>query len=70
MKIAIESTDQITILDGIDCRVWEGVTEAGIACTVFVHRVAVDRRQDWAAFDRELAERMPPGRVVPLRNVL
>jgi hypothetical protein len=70
MKIAIESTDVITRIDGVPVRLWEGVTEDGIPCKVFVHRIAVRDDQDSARFEKELAEQLPPGRVVDLRHVL
>ncbi len=70
MQIAIESTDFITRLDGVECRLWEGVTADGVKCKVFVHRVAVHKDQDATAFDQELAEQLQPGRYVPLGLVL
>ena len=70
MKIEIIATDQITDIDGVQVRVWEGKTESGIPCYVFIHRVAVRADLDCSTFDKELKEQMPPGRVVPLRNIL
>lgn len=70
MKIAIESTPIITHLDGVPCRVWEGVTESGTPCKVFVHRVAVHNADNAQQFERELQEQLQPGIVIPLRNVL
>lgn len=70
MKLTIESTDQITTLDGVPARVWKGVTEAGVECVVFVHRIAVHRAADNDQFARELKEQLPPGRHVPLSVVL
>ncbi len=70
MRIVIESTDQLTQIDGVPVRVWEGVTEAGTSCFVFIHRLAVHQDQDLGPFERELAEQLPPGRQVPLRDVL
>ncbi len=70
MKLTIEATDQVTSLDGVLVRVWHGTTEAGMPCLVFVHRVAVREDKDQAEFQRELAEQLPPGRVVSLRQVL
>jgi hypothetical protein len=61
MKITIESTDALTTIDRVPVRVWEGVTEDGIPCKVFVHRIAVADEQDASAFDRELREQLPPG---------
>jgi hypothetical protein len=72
MKITITSTDQITRLDDVEVRVWEGTTEDGVACKVFVHRLAVLVRADADVerFERELAEKLPPGRSVPLSMIL
>lgn len=64
MKITIESTEKLADLNGVDCRLWEGVTENGIPCKVFVHRVAVREDRDSSQFDRELSE-MPPAVAVP-----
>ena len=36
MKMTIESTDQITAIDGVKVRGWEGVTAGGVKCVVFV----------------------------------
>jgi hypothetical protein len=70
MKLMIESTDALTKLDGVEVRLWEGTTEDGIPCKVFVHRIAVANEQDSAAFDRELKSQMPPGRHIPLSMIL
>lgn len=70
MQIQIESTDVITEIDGVPVRVWEGVTESGKKCKVFVHRLAVHVDEDAAEFDRELEEQLPPGRRIPLSQVL
>ncbi len=70
MKIMIESTADLTYLDGAKVRAWKGVTERGVACFVFVHRIAVEAAQDCEQFDRELKEEMQPGRVVDLRHIL
>ena len=70
MKIQIEVTDQLTDIDGVPVRVWEGVTENRVKCKVFVHRIAVNKAYDLGPFERELAEQMPPGRYVDLRHIL
>lgn len=70
MKLTIEATDKLTHLDGVQVRVWNGVTEQGTPCLVFVHRIAVEEHQDTASFERELSERLPPGIAVRLRDVL
>lgn len=70
MRLLIEATDQITRVDGVEARMWEGVTDRGTRCKVFVHRIAVHESEDSAEFDRELREQLPPGRHFPLSAIL
>ena len=70
MKITMTATDNLTRIDGVPVRLWEGETEQGTKCKVFVHRVTVHKNADCAAFERELKEQMPPGQVIPWRNIL
>jgi hypothetical protein len=65
MKISIESTDQVTIIDGLRCRVWKGLTSEGVPCQVFIHRIGVEGNQDNFRFALELEE-LPPPRFVPI----
>ena len=41
MKILMESTPHVVTVDGIECRIWNGVTESNTQCFIFVHRIAV-----------------------------
>lgn len=50
MKITIESTDKIALIDGVPCRFWDGVSESGARCVVFVHRIAVHCDDDPTEF--------------------
>ena len=70
MKVTIESTQFITHIDGVPVRVWQGVTERGIPCVVFVHRVAVKSFTDSSEFDRELQQTLQPEELVDLRHIL
>jgi hypothetical protein len=70
MRIMIESTDALTTIDGVPVRLWEGTTEDGIPCKVFVHRIAVHNEQDASTFDVRLQEQLPPGRHIPLSMIL
>lgn len=70
LKITIEATDQLTSMDGVPVRVWNGVTEHGARCLVFVHRLAVPPREDSRQLDNELDEQLPPGRKVALNSIL
>lgn len=60
MKIVIESTKDKVILEGVPCRVWKGVTAKGVACLVFVHRLAIEEGQDSSEMDRDLEETSCP----------
>jgi hypothetical protein len=70
MQIVIVSTDRITNINGVPVRAWEGITERGVHCWVFVHRLAVASDEDSSEFDRELKETLPPPMSVSLRQVL
>jgi hypothetical protein len=70
MEIMIKATETLTTLDGVPCRLWEGITAGGVACKVFVHRVAVHKDADSEQFERELKEQLPPGQYIPLRMIL
>ena len=60
MRIVIESTIKVVMLDGVPSRVWEGKTDTGIPCHVFVTGISVDREADSADFDAELIEHRAP----------
>ena len=62
MMILIEATDDIAVIDGVECRRWKGKSENGTDCHVFVHRIAVANDRDQKPFERELCEKLPPGR--------
>lgn len=70
MKLTIEATEKFTHVDGVHVRVWDGVTEQGTKCIVFVHRIAVHNSENADQFERELKEQLPPVRVFDLRHVL
>jgi len=69
MKITMESTDKITMLAGVPARLWAGVTEGGVPCHVFVHRLAVHEDEKQAEFDRELEE-MSACTFVPVGEIM
>jgi hypothetical protein len=70
MKIMIESTTVTTRLDNVPVRLWEGTTEDGIPCKVFIHRIAVANEQDATVFEQELERKLAPGRYIPLSMAL
>ena len=41
MIIQMEPTEHIVIVDDIECRLWNALTEKGTQCFVFVHRIAL-----------------------------
>ena len=73
MKITIESTTKIVTADGIQCRVWEGVSERGVPVVALVPRIAVKNGNDTSQFEEELRECKAPSAdaiAYPLRLIL
>lgn len=70
MRILIESTDELTEIDGVPVRYWQGTTEDGVPCKVFVHLIAVHKDADAREFLAKLKEQLPPGRFIDLRMIL
>ncbi len=64
MKVTLESTTQMTTLNGIPARIWEGHTDTGIAVHAYVTRIAVASDADTSQFEKELQEcRAPSAKV-------
>jgi hypothetical protein len=63
MKITLESTTKLVTLDvdgaSVPARIWEGVTEGGIAVHCYVTFICVRSDDDTTAFEREFVERHP-----------
>ncbi len=73
MKITVESTTKIVKLNGIDCRVWEGITERGIPIHCFIPRIGVHKDLDASQLEQELQEQRTPSvevEAIPLRMIL
>lgn len=70
MQMMIESTGKITSIDGVPVRVWKGVTAGGVACFLFIHRIAVATDADSSEFEAELAAQAHPGNEVSLNLIL
>lgn len=68
MELQLKATDQIATCEGTHCRVWEGVTERGVRCNVFVHHLAVQNNHDCNQLEQELHECLPIGRFIPIRE--
>lgn len=66
MKAQITSTDQVVPIKAVGfegqtmARVWEGVTEAGVAFTAYIPLVQVHKTADNSQFERELNEHKRP----------
>lgn len=41
MMIQMQSTDLIVDVDGVECRIWNAITEKGTQCFVYAHRIAI-----------------------------
>lgn len=62
MKITIEPTPVLTQINGAPARLWQGVTDAGTRCQVYVAAVAVEEDDAGAnlAFGGALKAVVPP----------
>lgn len=69
MEIILRATDMVTTVDGVPVRLWEGTTGRGIACKVYVARIAVHEAVDATEFESELRT-MPPHREVTFGQTL
>ncbi len=70
MKMTIESTTKIVEINGVPCRLWEGVSEGGVKLHCFITRIGVAESEDCTVFERELKECRPPTVVIPLSMIL
>ena len=62
MRMTITSTPTIELLDGVPCRVWDGVTDRAVRVSVYVAAVRIDSPSDsdCAELERELIVQFPP----------
>jgi hypothetical protein len=77
MEIKLHNTSRVVQLEvdgvGVPARVWEGHTAKGVPVIAFITRVAAERSEDLAEFERDLQEVAVPSPAVeawPLRMVL
>lgn len=73
MKVTLESTDKIVLLDGVPARVWEGTSETGVPVHAFITRISASLKADLSQFEAELeVHRTPSDDVVayPMRLLL
>jgi hypothetical protein len=54
MKATMQSTSKTIILNGLNLRVWEGVSETGVKFVALVNRLAAANPQDQISVVREL----------------
>jgi hypothetical protein len=64
-SIQIRPTDQVCSLDGVDVRVWHGLTNQGQDCLVFVHRIAIDAMDQTGLAEAIGPEIPPPTTITP-----
>ena len=60
MKIIIESTEKIVVLNGVPARVWDGKTDSGIPVHCFVTRISPQTNENIEQFEAELKKQKPP----------
>ena len=63
MKIQMEPTENIVKIDGVECRLWNAVTEKGSRLCVLVHSIAALNGEvdpaDQKELDDQFEERYP-----------
>lgn len=64
MIIQMEPTERMFTVDGVECRLWNAVTERGSQCFIFVNRIALPRSEqthpdDQREFDELFLGREP-----------
>jgi hypothetical protein len=64
MKVMAESTTKIVQLNGVPARIWEGTTESGVPCHLYVTRIAVANEEDSSQFEAELQQCRAPSPAV------
>jgi hypothetical protein len=55
----MEQTEHFAMVDGVHCRIWNGVTEDDKQCFVFVHTIA--SREEISS----LLNKLPPEEIIP-----
>ena len=72
MLVHLESTTKIVEVNGVPARLWEGHTANGIAVHALITRIAVNKENDTAEFERDLQQCKAPSPEfsIPLRLIL
>jgi hypothetical protein len=65
VKITLESSPRVAVLDGVQARIWRGQLENGTPVVAFIHRIAVPTEADVAKLELELEEMPPPSTPPP-----
>ena len=61
MKITLESTPKVTIVNGVLCREWTGTTSEGTPLLAYIHLLRVENRPQFAEeFAKDLSEQPAP----------
>lgn len=68
MKIEIESTGEVAVLDGVRCSIWKGTTAGGVPCYVFVTQIGVENDADNLRFAMEI-DNMPEAKNIGTKDV-
>jgi len=66
MKIVIDSTEEIVVMDGVSVRAWQGVTARGVRCLVMVHRIIIPSGETEEFETGGVARTSPPDDVAML----
>jgi hypothetical protein len=70
MKITIESTEHIVMLNDVPARHWIGTTDRGVAVEAFIPLIGPVNDADRFAFDVEFEQRATITQMVPEADVM
>lgn len=65
MRMTMRSTPRFVLIDGVRCRVWEGITDRAIKVEVYVRGIRSNADDDLGELDAELTEMPLPSISVP-----
>lgn len=54
MMLGIEPTARMVRINGVRCRVWDGIDEDGRAVLVYVAFLGIETGSDWRRYDADL----------------
>ena len=58
MEFQVKATDQIARIYGVECRVWDAISDCGLQCKMFVQSIVVRDGHDSHLLEQQMYECM------------